>query len=196
MMNTLIKFMTAMVLLGASVHTSALAQQKYRMDKEDYALKIKGTSNVHDWTMEAESVSGMAVARLGDNGLQGFDRVNITVQSKQIESGKRIMNNKTYDALEADDHPTIFYELISVSNLKSSGEQFSGKATGKLEIAGESSITTVPFEGRWVDDNTFRVNGNFSLEMTDFGIDPPTAMLGTLKTGNKISLKFEFTFNQ
>ena len=106
------------------------------------------------------------------------------------------MNKKTYDALEADDYPSITFELISISDLESSGNQFSGKATGTMKIAGESSVMTVPFQGSVVDGSTFKVKGDFSLEMSDFGIDPPTAMLGTLKTGDKVTLNYEFTFKQ
>jgi len=192
----MIKALAVLVILGWMTSTDAVAQQKYKLDTDNYTLKIKGTSNIHDWEMEAEEVSGTAVVLFGDNSLDNFEQVNVTVRSKKIESGKRIMNNKTYDALEADDHPGIHYELISVSDLKTSGNQFSGKATGKLEIAGESSIMTTPFEGKIMDDNTFQVNGTFSLQMTDFNIDPPKAMLGSLKTGNQVTLNYEFTFNQ
>jgi polyisoprenoid-binding protein YceI len=196
MMKTIMKSILAVVILAGMASAPALAQHKYQLAGSNYSLKIEGTSNVHDWSMTAEDISGTAMVTFGDNGLEGFDKVNISVRSKKIESGKRIMNNKTYDALEADDHPTIHYELISVSNLESSGNQFSGKATGKLEIAGESNIVTIPFQGSIVNGNTFKVNGDFSLEMTDYGIDPPTAMLGTLKTGNQLTLNYEFTFNQ
>lgn len=196
MMKTTMKAILAVVILGWMANAPALAQQKYQLTGNNYSLKIEGTSNVHDWSMEAEQVTGTALVQFGENGLEGFDQVNVSVQSKKIESGKRIMNNKTYDALEADDYPRIRYELISVSNLQSSGDQFSGKATGKLEIAGKSSIVTIPFQGTIVNGNTFKVKGDFALKMTDFGIDPPTAMLGTLKTGNQLTLNYEFTFNQ
>lgn len=195
-MKTMIKTLVALAILGWMTSTDAQAQQEYRLSGDNYTLKIEGTSNIHDWEMEAEEVSGTAVVRFGDNSLEGFEKATVSVLAKKIESGKRIMNNKTYDALEADDHPKIRYELISVSNLKTSGDQFSGKATGKLQIAGESSIMTIPFEGKIVDGNTFKINGAFSLKMTEFEIDPPKAMLGTLKTGNQVKLTYEFTFNQ
>jgi len=196
MMKTIMKAILAVVILGWMTNAPALAQQEYRLSGDNYTLKIEGTSNIHDWEMEAEEVTGTAMVQFGENGLEGFEKVNVSVRSKKIESGKRIMNNKTYDALEVDDHPGIHYELISVSNLKTSGDQFSGEATGKLQIAGESSIMTIPFEGKIVDGNNFKINGNFSLKMTEFGIDPPKAMLGSLKTGNEVTLNFEFTFNQ
>ena len=196
MMKTITRTILSMVILGLLAVSPALAQQEYRIAKDGFTITIKGTSNVHDWTMEAEQVTGSAVAKLGDNGLKGIDKASITVRAKKLESGKGIMNRKTYDALETDDHPSITFELISVSNLKSTGNKFSGKATGTMKIAGESSVMSIPFEGTIVDGSTFKITGDFPLVMSDFGIDPPTAMLGSLKTGDKVTLKYEFTFNQ
>jgi len=35
-----------------------------------------------------------------------------------------------------------------------------------------------------------RAEGALPLLMTDFGVKPPTALLGTLRTANKITVKF------
>jgi len=35
------------------------------------------------------------------------------------------------------------------------------------------------------------VTGSLDLLMTDFGIEPPTAMLGTIKTDAKVTVRFE-----
>jgi hypothetical protein len=32
--------------------------------------------------------------------------------------------------------------------------------------------------------------------MSDFGIDPPTAVMGTIKTGDDVVVKFDFEFNR
>ena len=42
-----------------------------------------------------------------------------------------------------------------------------------------------------VDDlPVIRAEGELPLLMTDFGVKPPTAMFGTLRTDNKITVKF------
>jgi hypothetical protein len=38
------------------------------------------------------------------------------------------------------------------------------------------------------------VKGIVPLKMTDFGVDPPTAMLGALKTGDDIKINYDFQF--
>lgn len=187
--------MPGILLLGLLTSTLVKAQKAYQVRENDYAIEIEGTSNLHNWSMQTEGVSGKVLTMWGQNGLEGFKKVNLTVPVKNLESGKRIMNRKTYDVLEAEKHPRITFELISVSNWESSGSEFSGTATGTLKIAGKSRIMAVPFNGKILDDNTFRVKGSFALRMTEFGIDPPTAMLGTLKTGNEVTLDYQVTFN-
>ncbi len=202
--------LTAIMILGSISFTQAqeMAAQtadikgegqsaaEYRLKDNAYSIQIKGTSNVHDWTMKAEKMEGVATVDWGQQGPADFNKVHITVQAKTLESGKRIMNNKSHDALKVEQYPAITFELISVSELQSNGKKFSGKATGTMKIAGESSIMTVPFQGKILDKDTFRVEGNFSLKMKEFGIKPPKAMLGTLKTGNEVTLSYQMTFNQ
>jgi len=188
--------MAGIILLSTMAAAQAQSQKEFQLAEKDYSIQIEGTSNVHDWTMEAFNISGKALTQWSQNGLKGFDQVRITVPAKTLESGKRIMNNKTYDALEVEKHPNITFELISVSNLKTSGMEFSGTATGTLKMAGESSILSVPFKGKILDEGSFQVNGTFSVQMTEFGIDPPTAMLGTLKTGDQVTLEYRMTFKK
>jgi hypothetical protein len=39
-------------------------------------------------------------------------------------------------------------------------------------------------------DGGVRAEGTLPLLMTDFGVKPPTALLGTLRTDNKFTVKF------
>ena len=45
-------------------------------------------------------------------------------------------------------------------------------------------------------DKQFQVKGEVPLKMSDFGIDPPTAMMGTLKTGNEVVIKYNLEFEK
>ena len=64
------------------------------------------------------------------------------------------------------------------------------RGIGVLQIAGverEVSLdVTTQQEG-----STLKVQGRVRLLMTDFGIKPPTAMLGMLKTDPKVGIAFE-----
>jgi hypothetical protein len=38
------------------------------------------------------------------------------------------------------------------------------------------------------------VKGTKQINMTDFNIKPPTAMMGTLKTANEVTVSFDLNF--
>jgi len=35
------------------------------------------------------------------------------------------------------------------------------------------------------------VTGSYKFKMSSFGIDPPRAMLGTIRTGDEVTIKFK-----
>ena len=172
------------------------AQETYQLDKDNFTLKIEGTSNAHDWDMQAEDVSGDLSAKVQNSLLENFKDVDIQVDVEKLESGKRIMNNKTYEALESEEHPRIKFQLQSVEDLYSAGNRFSGKANGVLTIAGNSKTVSIPFSGKMNGEDQFSVSGDYSLKMTEYDIDPPKAMFGSLKTGDEVTIKYDFVFKE
>lgn len=185
------------VSLLLSVASLALkGQEQYRLVNDQYSLKIEGTSNLHDWTMEAEDISGDVTAEMKSSVLESFKNATIRVPVEKLESGKRIMNNKTYDALKSDDHPHIEFQLKSVEDMYAAGSRFSGTARGNLTIAGKSRMVSIPFSGKINGNNQFKVSGDYSLNMTSYDVDPPKAMFGSLTTGDKVTIQYEFVFEQ
>jgi hypothetical protein len=41
-----------------------------------------------------------------------------------------------------------------------------------------------------ISGNRIQIKGSKKVKMTDFNISPPTAMLGTLKTGDEVTISF------
>ena len=185
--------LVAVVLLFS---TAVQAQETYQLDKDNFTLKIEGTSNVHGWDMQAEDVTGELSAKVQNSLLENFKDVDIQVDVEKLESGKRIMNNKTYEALESEEHPRIKFQLQSVEDLYSAGNRFSGKANGVLTIAGNSKTVSIPFSGKMNGEDQFSVSGDYSLKMTEYDIDPPKAMFGSLKTGDEVTIKYDFVFKE
>jgi hypothetical protein len=169
------------------------AQQKYHLVDEKVKLKIKGTSNLHDWTMQAEKLTGNIYARLNGSSIETIKAGSIRVEVDEIQSGKRIMNNKTYDALRSDKHPYINFQLKSVDDMYSAGRNFSGKARGILTIAGQSRNVTIPVSGN-IEDNSIIIDGDYLIKMTNYEVDPPTAMFGSLKTGDEVTVEYKLLF--
>ena len=114
-------------LLGLS--GSLRAQDAYRVADPD--IKVLGTSNLHNWTMEAKDVTCSAnfVFGHGGNGLpQSLTELKLVIPIHNLKSGESSMDSRAYTALKADKFGTIeFYSL-----------RFSGyRAGSKKRVPGE-----------------------------------------------------------
>ena len=155
-------------------------------------LWVEGTSTVHDWTCEAEAFTGNLQAVATDADLSSLAGTTVEVAVPGIDCDSGTMNGKVQDALEADDHPRIAFTLTRADV----GEQgadgwFVIDATGKLTIAGTTRPVQMDVRGKALGGGRFQLAGQAPVRMTDFGVDPPTAMLGTLKTGDDVTVHFD-----
>ena len=184
----------ALSILAATFSVVATAQQDFVLDKENSKLIVSGTSNLHDWEMEAETFSGETSLKMSDGTIEEVSSVNFTCLVSDITSDKRIMNNKAHDALQEKKHPEIKFKLNSGDAVKLSDGKI--ELTGILTIAGKSQKVNIASNYQPEGANKLTVSGETSLKMTDFGIEPPTAMFGAVETDDKITVKYSFEFNK
>ena len=70
---------------------------------------------------------------------------------------------------------------------------FAVQAEGTLTIAGQSQPAILPGKlypgggGLWLD-------GQYTLKMSTFGIKPPTMMMGTIKVGDAVTIRYHLQF--
>jgi len=167
---------------------SAAGQASY---KQTGAITIAGTSTMHDWTMTSKEVNYNAGFELGADGTPTrLNTVSVTLPAESLKSGKGAMDNNAYKALKTDKNKQIIFQLTT--------SKITGKTivcSGNLTIAG----TTKPVDV----DVTYEVkNGNMvckgskKIKMTDFNVEPPSFMFGSVKTGDEITVSFDVTLAQ
>ena len=71
------------------------------------------------------------------------------------------------------------------------GESFSVDAAGKLTVAGVTKDVAFPVEGKLVSDGKMTFAGAYKLNMTEYDMEPPSAMFGQIVTGEEVEIKFE-----
>ncbi len=182
-----------LILTSVLFNYTLSAQEEYKVDIDASELKVSGTSSVHDWSMQGERFSGYIYAVPNGNTLEKIERGTFSFKAEGLDSDNSIMNNKTHDALKSDDHPEITFKLTAIDNFKTSAGTFTGTASGELTVAGKARYVNVPFTGKYISNNKITIEGTYRLKMTDYDMDPPTAMLGTLKTGDEVSVDYSFT---
>jgi polyisoprenoid-binding protein YceI len=158
-------------------------------------VTVEGTSNVHDWTASTTAVQVTAVEvdpsegdvldnALLPGSLKAFD---VTIPAKSLTSPRDGIDKNMHKALNVTEHPEIRFRLRS---FEPAGTAY--RATGMVTIAGveREVVLTLQVQRQGA---ALAVSGVANLLMTDFGVKPPSAMLGMVRSSPKIAVKLELT---
>jgi polyisoprenoid-binding protein YceI len=179
-----------MFLLSQSIQ----AQETFRLDPKTSKITIEGTSSMHDWEMEVTEIQALMIVKKEETNIDNITAVEITIPTEALKSKNSLMDKKTYSALRSDKHEKISFTLNDVNSLSFNGTALTGTAMGTLFIAGQTQTVSIPFSGEVKKDQTIQVKGSEAINMKDFNISPPTAMLGTMKTGEEVTVRFDVVF--
>jgi polyisoprenoid-binding protein YceI len=154
-------------------------------------MTVSGTSSLHDWESNVESLAGSGSIVIENSVIKDVLDLQVTVVVKSIKSGKNGMDKKTYEALKESDHPNIKFSISSIS--KKSSNTLSSK--GKLTIAGKTKSVDMDVKYQ-LSSNEVSFTGDIKIKMSEYEIKPPTAMMGTIKTGDEITISYTALFSQ
>ena len=191
--------LTSLLMLAAM----PLAAQDRVILLPESEVQIDGTSTVDDFTCRAATVRGSGAlaggertlvkkAALADDTDTDAD-VRIRVPVATFDCGRRRMNTDLYRALQADAHPFIEYELASaelIDEPRTAAGPYRLRAAGRLTIAGTTRAVEVVLEGERLPDGRVQARGQLPLQMSAFGIEPPTALLGLVRAHDDITVRF------
>lgn len=183
------------IFIFLSFFTLIIQAQVYDLASSGNKAVITGTSSLHDWEMDITQFrSGFKLAREGSS-VKAIENVTFSCMAKDIKSESSLMDKKTYNALKSDDFPEIKFTGTSVSGLVSEGNNIKGTLKGMLSIAGQTHEISVLFKGT-INGKGVNIDSSAEMTFSGFGMEPPTAMLGTLKTGDKVKVTFNLQYNQ
>ena len=153
-------------------------------------ITVEGTSTVHDWHCSATQITGSLDATPAATGLSGLGSLTVTVPVNALDCGNGGMNGKLRDALGAS---AIRFVASNARVGTANGNQFAVEATGQLTIHGTTRAQRVQAQGQDLGNGRYRFTGSVPVTMSQFGVTPPTAMLGTLHTGDRVTVSFDVT---
>ncbi len=193
----LLVFLTTEIGISQATSDSVVT---YKATKQS-SMTISGTSTVHDWEADVEEFDVELDFSIDNEEAQtpeksDYKAIRFEAPVKAIESGKGGMNNKIYDALKEEKHPEISFKMTDLNRVSSSTEDttFNLVLEGDLTIAGKTRTVTInDVEGQSLSDGSYIYKGDKSMKMTDFDVDPPSAMFGAIKAGDKITVSFDLT---
>lgn len=180
-------------LLGIIFFFPFAMAQELHVEPSRGKLEVLGTSNLHDWELKATSFHGKATFITEENQLKAVENLSFTLAVEGLESGKSGMDKNTWKALKSKDHKEISFRADKATTITETGTgNYQVEMTGNLNIAGVSK--KVPLTLTVMLKDKVHLSGSTDILMTDYGVEPPTALLGTIKTGEKVTVKFEMTY--
>lgn len=196
-----ITLLNSLFVIGLLFTSSVTYGQNWFDVQPESSFWIDGTSNVNSFTCDSDDIlgSGRLNTAVTKNVILSSEKrsvanINLEVPVHSFDCGNGRMNSDLYQALKAESYPRIHFELENARILSipsDSEDWYRLTATGHLTIAGVSRLIEAEVEGKQVADGVYRIRGSKQLNMTDFGIKPPSALLGLVKARDEITVHFD-----
>jgi len=156
---------------------------------------IAGTSTVRSVTCEAPEfdaaieAAAPRAARALLEGEKAVKSAKLVVAAPKMDCGNGTMNGHMAKALKSGEFPTITFVLGGYEPAKA-GAGIAGEITGQLTPGGVTKPITLKAQAV-KDGEALKITGVHELDMTEYGIKPPSLMMGTMKVGKIAKVNFD-----
>lgn len=159
-------------------------------------LFIEGKSNVNKFECHCTEDFPATQVQFNStpkNGTAHFNKTEMKITTNKLDCGKKAINNDLIKTLKADEYPNIILELCSLTFMKAANDQEwqQVKAETFLTIAGTTRTMNMLVNAKQLGKNKFKVKSSEEIKLTDFGIEPPTALLGLVKVKDEMMLHLD-----
>ncbi|MCU0335834.1 MAG: YceI family protein [Chitinophagaceae bacterium] len=179
-----------LVALVLAVVTTAFTQTAYR--SVSINIVIAGTSTLHDWEMKSSSGSVQASFATDAAGKPtALAGLTFSMTATSLKSGKESMDNNAYKALSTKTADLIRFSATSGTVTPAGGTNYTVRCNGVMTIAGRAMNTDLTATITVGADGSYSVSGVKAIKMTQYGVKPPTFMMGAIKTGDDLTINFK-----
>jgi polyisoprenoid-binding protein YceI len=167
---------------------------------ETSSMTIIGSSTLHDWEVEATDFS--VQFRVPEYWFESQERwsgsdvagLKVTVPVDKLDGGKNKMNRDLKDALNFLEYRAIEFTWEKISFEGDIGTGRRAEVEGLVTIAGETKMISFDADISLNEWSQIVAKGSIRLNMEEFGVDPPTAFFGVIRTDEIVNLSFELFF--
>ncbi len=198
-MKRILSIITFFALL-ASIQYAEAQNSETQLTLDEHEMKIEGSANVRSWDAGVNSVDATFILSQFDRSdlssltPENFKTMELSIPVEDIESDSGRLTRNLQGYLKRDEHPVITFKLNEIDSVTVNGDSAEITANGVINAAGVDHETTMNVTAT-IDDDKITFSGTQDLLMTDFGIDPPTAVMGTIRARDEISIIYSLTFS-
>ena len=155
-------------------------------------MTIQGSSTIHDWESQITKADVKGEFLVDNSQLKEVKNLEVKIPVESIKSTKgKMMDNKTYDAFNSDKNPYIIYSLNN-ARINADGTI---DGNGTLTMAGVTKPMQLKAKYKILNNGDVQLVLSRTFKMTEFKMDPPTAMMGSIKVGDEVTVNFDVVVN-
>jgi polyisoprenoid-binding protein YceI len=158
-------------------------------------LWIDGTSSIRSFSCKAAEVNAVIEAT-GPNAIpqllladKGVKSVRVTVPAERLDCGNGTMNEHMRKAIKLSEFASIEFRLTDY-DVARGADGVSGTINGTLLLGGVTKPITLKADGK-PEGGMLHVTGSYDLDMTEYGLKPPTLMFGRIKVGRTVKVNYD-----
>lgn len=186
---------------GLLLASSAAAAQHLALAPES-RLWVEGTSTVRNWNCKAPGVTATInadgerdAAKDVLKGEKGIAGVTLIVAVPMMNCNDNdTMNEHMRKALKATEFQAITFRLARYE-IATGAAGLQATLSGTLLLGGVEKPIEFPVDVADGGAGKLRVTGSAIVKMKEFDLKPPSLMLGTMRVGNDITVKFDLLLN-
>ena len=157
------------------------SQELKNIDSTKSSISYSGNHFLHKWSAENNNLSGLIKI---DN--ENILNIGVVAKVADFKSGNSSLDSNSYRVLEALKFPNIIFKSLSVTSINGLSN-----IKGLIEFHGIEKNIDVNVKLTTIENKT-QMNGEFTLNLSDFSIDRPSLLLR--KIDNEIKIEFILFF--
>jgi polyisoprenoid-binding protein YceI len=186
---------TLVVLLAIFLYHPLHAQNTLTV--KSVKASIQGSSTLHDWESQITQITCLGDFQSDNTLLKNIADISVKIPVAGIKSSEgKMMDNKTYEAFKSEEHPYITYIASRAQITTDAANNTTIKVSGNLTMAGTTKPITVEAKGKSLPNGDMEISISRRLKMTEFNMKPPTAMMGTIKVGDEVTVVVSLILSQ
>lgn len=190
----------------------SLSGYRVLLPEEPIDLRLSGTSTLHRWECKATQVQAALLTNISRKDLTkkvnsylegkvpeavsgGEMHVWLEVMPSKLECGNSRMHRDLNRAVKSDEYPEIRYWFTGIKHPPQIIEEdgalgLAVEVIGNLFLAGVTREVTHTAVIQLAEWNVIEASGNLHLDMRDFDIEPPTALLGLIRAHAELKVSY------
>jgi hypothetical protein len=162
-------------------------------------LVLYGSSNINKFKCKCMDQFPRSTIKFnkGKTGTSAtFSNALLELGVGMLDCGNKLMNKDLYKTLKGDEYPEIRIELLQVKQLNNSmleepGTWATQTVEAALTIAGVRRILELSVRAQQTGLGRFHFVSDKNVLMTDYGLIPPKALMGTIKVNDLIRIHID-----